>query len=109
VFVVSVGKGQEVVETVTREVEQRGVNNAAIVSLIGTVEGCGVSVMPKGGAGSDITTEYAQPCEVSGTGEIKDGKVHLHAALGSEDGSVTGHLRWARVNRWFVNAYVEPI
>jgi len=109
VFVVSVGKGQEVVEAVTREVASRGVANAAIVSLIGAVEGCCVSVMPKGDPSDDILTTYEQPFEMSGTGEIKDGKVHIHAVMGGEDGTVSGHLHWAKVDHWFVNAYVLPI
>jgi hypothetical protein len=57
VFVVSVGRGEEVIETIGREVAERGVTDAAIVSLIGAVEGCCVSVMPKGDALSDILTD----------------------------------------------------
>jgi predicted DNA-binding protein with PD1-like motif len=109
VFVVSVGKGQEVIETIGREARQRGVANAAIVSLIGAVESCCVSVMPKGDPSADILTEYDQPFEMSGTGEITDGAVHVHAVLGGETGTVSGHLHWARVDHWFVRAYVLPL
>jgi uncharacterized protein len=109
VFVVSVGRGEEVIETISREVAERGVTEAAVVSLIGAVEGCCVSIMPKGDALSDILTDYAQPFELSGTGEVKDGKVHLHVVLGGEDGTVSGHLHWARVDHWFVRAYVVPV
>lgn len=108
-FVVSVAKGEEVIETISRAVTQRRVTDAAIVSLIGAVEGCCVSVMPKGDALSDILTEYEQPFEMSGTGEVKDGKVHLHVVLGGEDGTVSGHLHWAKVDHWFVRAYVMPL
>jgi predicted DNA-binding protein with PD1-like motif len=108
VFVVSVGKGQEVIETVTREIAEKGVTHGAIVSLIGAVEGCCISVMPKADALDDILTEYQQPFEISGTGEIKDGRVHVHVIAGGEDGTVSGHLHWARVDHWFVNAYVVP-
>ncbi len=65
--------------------------------------------MPKGDALSDILTEYAQPFEMSGTGEVKDGKVHLHVVLGGEDGTVSGHLHWATVDHWFVRAYITPV
>jgi predicted DNA-binding protein with PD1-like motif len=109
VFVVSVGKGQEVIETITRDAEMRGVQNAAIVSLIGAVQECRVSVMPKGDPLDDIVTTYGQPFEMTGTGEIVDGKVHIHAVMGGEDGPVAGHLHWAKVQDWFVHAYVMPV
>jgi predicted DNA-binding protein with PD1-like motif len=111
VFVVSVAKGQEVIETIAKEAAARGVENAAIVSLIGAVEGCCVSVMPKGKPLDDILTEYGDdvPFEISGTGEVRDGKVHIHVVAGGERGTVSGHLHWARVDHWFVNAYVMPI
>jgi predicted DNA-binding protein with PD1-like motif len=108
-FVVSVGKGQEVIETVAREAGERGVRDAAIVSLIGAVESCCVSVMPKDDPSADILTEYDGPFEMSGTGEIRDGKVHVHCVLGGEDGTVSGHLHWARVEHWFANVYVLPL
>ncbi len=107
-FVVSVGKGQEVIETISREVRDRGIENAAL-TLIGAVESCCVSVMPKGDPSSDILTEYEQPFEVSGTGEITDGKVHVHCVMGGENGTVSGHLHWAKVDHWFVRAYVTPL
>src|SRR5262245_39189363 len=81
VFVVSVGKGQEVIETVAREAGERGVRDAAIVSLIGAVESCCVSVMPKDDPSADILTEYDRPFEMSGTGEIRDGRVHIHCVM----------------------------
>jgi predicted DNA-binding protein with PD1-like motif len=108
-FTVSVAKGQEVIETVTREAQNRGVRNAAIVSLIGAVEECCVSVMPKGDPLDDVLTTYEQPFELTGTGEITDGKVHIHVVMGGEDGVVAGHLHWARVDHWFVRAYVVPV
>ena len=52
-------------------------------------------------------TEYRQPFELSGTGEVKDGVLHLHVVLGREgDAALTGHLHWAQVDTFFVNAYV---
>ncbi len=107
-FVVSVAKGQEVIETIERETREHGISNGAIVSLIGAIESCCVSVMPKGDPSADILTDYEQPFEMSGTGEIKDGKVHVHCVMGGEDGTVSGHLHWAKVDHWFVRAYVMP-
>lgn len=97
------------VETISDQLRRRGISNAAIVSLIGAVEGCCVSVMPKGDALQDILTEYAEPFEMSGTGEVKDGNVHIHCVMGGENGTVSGHLHWAKVENWFVNAYVIPV
>ena len=66
--------------------------------------------MPKRDASSDILTEYEQPMEMSGTGEIKDGKPHVHCVLGTEgDVTLSGHLHWAKVDRWFVRVYVMPL
>ena len=56
---------------------------------------------------TDILTEYVQPFEMAGTGEIKDGKPHIHCILGREgDTALAGHLHWAHVQNWFVNVYV---
>jgi predicted DNA-binding protein with PD1-like motif len=109
VFVVEVGKGEEIIETVTREAKERGVSNAAIVSLIGAVESCCVSIMPKDDPSDDILTTYEVPFEMSGTGEITDGKVHIHAVMGGQDGTVSGHLHWAKVDHWFARVYVMPV
>lgn len=109
-IVVSVAAGEEVIETVTRDVAKRGIANGAIVSLVGAVESCAVSTMPKDDPSKDIITEYEQPLELSGTGEIKDGKVHIHVVLGAEGNqTISGHLHWAKVKTFFVNAYVMPL
>jgi len=89
--------------------KQRGITEAAIVSLIGAVEGCCVSVMPKDNPLDDLPTEYDQPFEMSGTGQVKDGKVHIHCVMGGDGGTVSGHLHWAKVDHWFVDAHVIPV
>jgi len=109
VFVVSVGKGEEVIETVRREVENRGIRNGAIVSLIGAVQDCCVSVMPKDNPLDDILTTYDQPLEMTGTGEIVNGQVHIHVVMGGDDGPVAGHLHSATVKDWFARVYVMPV
>lgn len=104
---ISVAPGEEVVQTITRRLAEHGVANGAIVSLIGAVEGCAVSTMPAHDPSQDIITEYAQPLELSGTGEVKDGEVHIHVTLGAEGNqAISGHLHWAQVRTFFVNAYV---
>jgi predicted DNA-binding protein with PD1-like motif len=66
--------------------------------------------MPATDATSDVISEYQQPFELSGTGEITDGKVHMHVVLGREgDVALAGHLHWAKVETFFVHAYVLPL
>lgn len=80
------------------------------MSLIGAIDSCGISNMPANDASKDIITEYKQPFEVSGTGEITDGKVHIHVVLGREgDTARAGHLHWAKVETFFVHAYAMPL
>ena len=106
-IVISVRPGQEVIETVTSELSRLGVESGAIVSLVGAIDSCCISNMPKDDASSDILTEYKQPFEMAGTGEVKDGKPHIHCILGRQgDTALAGHLHWAQVHNWFVNVYI---
>ncbi len=106
-FVISVNPGEEVMESLTRQLKEQGVQRGAIVSLIGAIDACCISNMPKHDATDDILTEYQQPCELSGTGEIADGTPHVHSVLSTEGNhALAGHLHWARVETHFVNAYV---
>lgn len=109
-IVLVVEPGNEVMQTLRRLAAEHGLRNGAIVSLIGAVDACAISNMPAVDAHSDIVTEYKQPCELSGTGEITDGDVHIHVVLGREgDVAVSGHLHWANVETFFVHAYVLPV
>jgi predicted DNA-binding protein with PD1-like motif len=110
VFVIRAEPGEELLEAITRGALERGVGNAAIVSLIGAVDSACISNMPGDNAKDDILSEYARPMEASGTGEIRDGRPHIHAVLAAEgDTTVAGHLHWARVETHFVNVYVVPL
>lgn len=109
-LLVSAKPGEEVIDSLTRQLKQHDVTNGAVVSLIGAVDACAISNMPADDAGRDIVTAYQQPCELSGTGEIRDGALHLHVVLGREgDTAIAGHLHWAQVKTFFVNAYVIPM
>lgn len=109
-LLISVQPGEEVMESLTRQLKEHGVENGAVVSLIGAIDACCISNMPRHDATQDILAEYEQPFELSGTGEIKNGVPHLHCALGKEgDVALAGHLHWARVENFFVNAYVIKI
>ncbi len=106
-FVISVEPGEEVLATLAQKVREKGVVNAGLVSLIGAVDAACISNMPKDDAAADIATEYRQPMEMSGTGEIIDGKPHIHCVLSTEGNSaLAGHLQWATVDNWFVHIYV---
>ena len=106
---ISVKAGEEVIDTVTKYLEKKGVTEGSI-SIIGAVDECCISTMPKSDAKKDILTEYHEPLEMSGTGEIHEGKPHIHAVLGREDKTaVFGHLHWGKVKNWFVNVYVMPV
>lgn len=103
---IRVETGLEVMEALERELKARGVSRGAIVSLIGAVDSCCISNMPKLNAKEDILTEYNEPFELSGSGEIRDGKVHIHCVLGREGNTtLSGHLHWAKVDTWYVSAY----
>lgn len=104
---ITVKQGEEVIESIGRQLDALGVRTAAIVSLVGAVDSCAISNMPAEDAMKDIITEFRQPFELSGTGEVKDGKPHIHCVLSGEGNvALAGHLHWARIENWFVNAYV---
>ena len=106
---IRVNSGQEIIEVLTTECQKQGIKNAAIVSLIGAVDSCCISNMPANDASKDILKEYNEPFEFLGSGEIKDGKVHIHCTLGQESNiALAGHLHWGKVETWFVSAYIIP-
>ncbi|MEQ7009809.1 DUF296 domain-containing protein [Actinopolymorpha sp. B17G11] len=102
-------RNAELLETLTREAKDRGIASGAVVSLIGAVDSFTVSTMPADDATKDTLTDYALPAELSGTGEITDGAVHVHAVMAVEgDRAIAGHVHRANVGTWFVRAYVLP-
>lgn len=105
---VTVGKDQEVVETVQAAVTGLGITAGAI-TLIGAVQESTVSVMKKDDARTDYLRSYDQPFELTGTGEVVDGTVHVHVTLAGEDLIAAGHLHSAMVRTFFVHAYVTPL
>jgi predicted DNA-binding protein with PD1-like motif len=106
---VRVQPGEEVMETVTKRLAEAEVTAGAIVSVIGAVDECCISNMPEGDAKSDVLTEFRQPFEFSGTGEVRDGQPHIHATLGTDgNAALSGHLHWARVETHFVHVYIVP-
>lgn len=97
----------ELMETVAKEAERLGITNGAIVSLIGAVDSFTISTMPEYDAGKDVITDYNVPAEMSGTGEIVDGTVHVHAVMAVQgDRAVSGHLHRAEIGTFFGRVYV---
>lgn len=109
-FNIKIEKNSEIINYITQYCKENNIENAAIVSLIGAVDECCISNMPKIDAQKDILKVYNVPLELMGSGEVKNGKVHIHCILGQENNSaVTGHLHWANVKTWFVSAYIMPV
>ena len=106
---IEVTKGEEVIEKIARILKKNKIKQGSI-SLIGAVDACSIGNMPKDDATKEIFTEYYEPLEVSGTGEIIDGKPHIHVTLGRSDNSALfGHLQWGKVETWFVNVYITEL
>ncbi len=86
------------------------IENAVITSVIGGVESCTISTMVKHDASQYISTEYVEPLELVGNGDVSDGKLHLHVTLGRENNvAIMGHLHKASVKTWFVKVYLQEI
>lgn len=99
----------EVVEQLQKAVAERGIQNAGI-HLVGGVDSFTISTMPAHDATQDIVTAYDQPGELTGTGEIVDGQVHVHVVCGIEgDVAKAGHLHAATVETFLVSAYVNVV
>jgi predicted DNA-binding protein with PD1-like motif len=97
----------ELLETVASEAKRHGITDAAIVSLIGAVDGFTISTMAEEDATKDILTEYNVPAEMSGTGEIIGGTVHIHAVMAVQgDKAVSGHLHRADISTFFGRVYL---
>jgi predicted DNA-binding protein with PD1-like motif len=108
VHLVTVQKDQEVLETIQAAVTGLGITAGAI-TLVGAVQETTLSVMKRDDARTDYLRSYDQPFELTGTGEVVDGKVHIHVTLAGEDLIAAGHLHSAIVRTFFVHAYVTPL
>lgn len=108
-FVIEIRDG-ELLSAIEHAAREKGISNAAIVTLIGAVDSFTISTMSAGDATKDILTGYGQPAEMTATGEIVDGKPHIHAVMAVEgDRGIAGHLHQAQIGTWFARAYVTPL
>lgn len=100
-------RNAELLASIEEAARRDGITNAAIVTLIGAVDGFTISTMPATDATKDILTDYELPAEMTATGEIVDGQPHIHAVMAVEgDRAIAGHLHRAQVGTWFARAYL---
>ncbi|GIF40264.1 PCC domain-containing protein [Actinoplanes xinjiangensis] len=105
---ITVGRDAEVLATIQAGVDDLRITAGAI-TVIGAVQTATVSVMHQDDALVDRLRHYDLPMELSGTGEIVNGRVHLHVTLYAETATFGGHLHAATVRDFFVRAYVAPL
>ena len=107
-YIVQIDKDEEVIDKLNAAAETFGIHRGPI-TLIGAVQRATISVMKKDDPQTDFLREYDQPFEMTGTGEVVDGRVHLHVTLAGEDVIAAGHLHRAVVRDFFVRAYLTNI
>jgi predicted DNA-binding protein with PD1-like motif len=108
VIVIEVRDG-ELLTAIEQSARERGVTGAAIVSLIGAADSFTLSTMPADDATKDVITDYDLPAEMTATGEIVDGKPHVHTVMAVEgDRAISGHLHRAQIGTHFARAYLLP-
>ena len=102
-------KDAELIGSLEQQAAELGITNAAVVSLIGAADAFTVSTMPADDAAADVITTYSVPGEMSGTGELVDGRAHVHVTMGVHgDRAVTGHLHQADIRTHFARVYLVP-
>jgi len=100
----------DLVEALTAVVAERGISNAAVVSVVGAVRAFTVSTMKADNPREAVLTS-GRFAEVAGNGEIVNGVPNLHVTCGLEGGAaLAGHLHSAEVGGpYFVNVYLSRL
>jgi uncharacterized protein len=102
-------RNAELIESLTKQAAAQGITYAAIVALIGAVDSFTVSTNPAGDPTAHTYSNYPLPAEMTATGEIVDGKPHIHAVMAVQgDRTIGGHLHTAHLGTSFARAYVIP-
>jgi predicted DNA-binding protein with PD1-like motif len=102
-------RNAELMESITKQAADRGITHAAIVALIGAVDSFTVSTTPAEDPTAHTYSNYPLPAEMTGSGEIVEGKPHIHAVMAVQgDRAIGGHLHRARLGTSFARAYVIP-
>lgn len=97
----------EFIEQLTEQLKARGIENAAVVSIVGAVRTATLATMKAEDPKTTVLSEH-RFAEVSGVGEIENGVPNLHVTLGLEGGQAfSGHLQEATVGGpYFVGMYL---
>lgn len=99
----------ELMEAITQQAAERDITYGAIVALIGAIDSFTVSTPPIGDPTAHTYSSYHLPAEMTATGEIVDGKPHIHAVMAVQgDRTIGGHLHKAQLGASFARAYVIP-
>ena len=102
-------RNAELIESLTKQAAAQRITYAAIVALIGAVDSFTVSTNPAGDPTAHTYSNYPLPAEMTATGEIVDGKPHIHAVMAVQgDRTIGGHLHTAHLGTSFARAYVIP-
>jgi predicted DNA-binding protein with PD1-like motif len=97
----------EMIEALTKEVAERGITNAAVVSVVGAVRSFTLANMNAETPRETVHTS-GRYAELSGNGEIVEGVPNVHVTCGLDGGqAMSGHLESAEIGGpFFVNVYV---
>ena len=99
----------ELMESIAEQAAGQGITDGAIVALIGAIDSFTVSSPPIGDPTAHTYSSYPLPAEMTATGEIVDGKPHIHAVMAVQgDRAIGGHLHTAHLGTSFARAYVIP-
>ncbi|HTF09415.1 MAG TPA: hypothetical protein VK659_14710, partial [Asanoa sp.] len=71
-------RNAELIASLTQQAAEQGITYAAIVALIGAIDGFTVSTNPAGDPTAHTYSHYPLPAEMTATGEIVDGKPYIH-------------------------------
>jgi uncharacterized protein len=98
-------RNAELMESITKQAAEQGIAYAAIVAI----DSFTVSTNPAGDPTAHTYSNYPLPAEMTATGEIVDGKPHIHAVMAVQgDRTIGGHLHKAYLGTSFARAYVIP-
>ena len=104
---ITLGDKGDMVQALADIAVQRGIKNAAVVSVVGAVRSFVLSNMKADNPREAVLTS-GRLAELSGNGEILDGVPNLHVTCGLDGGqAMSGHLHAAEVGGpYTVNVYV---
>jgi predicted DNA-binding protein with PD1-like motif len=107
VISIEIKNSEDFMMSLNNALEEKGIKDGAIVSLIGAFDNCVISNMDKSDALKDHLEVYDIPLEVSGCGYIQDGMPHIHVVASSNNGETyAGHLHSAVISNWYVKLFI---